>query len=881
MEIYKIENLTFRYPGKDVLALSGIDFSIKKGQFITICGKSGCGKTTLLRLLKTTLTPAGDIDGAIFYDEVPISDVDIKRQVSEIGFVLQNPDNQIVADKVWHELAFGLESLSYKTEEIHTRVAEMASFFGIQTWFHKKVTELSGGQKQLLNLASVMVMQPAVLILDEPTSQLDPIAAHEFLKAVEKINRELGITVIMTEHRLEETFAVSDRIVVMNDGKIIVDSTPADVGKVLRNKADIMFNAMPTPIRVYNTVECGQNCPVTVREGRIWLENFAAENKLFVNKIPVAAEMQKEAETAIEIKDAWFRYEKNMPDVIRGMNLSVKQSEIFAVVGGNGTGKTTALSLISGVNRPHTGKVLINGVDIKKQKNLYDGLLGVMPQNPQTLFTQKTVLLDLMEVFADTELSVEEKNKKVLLTAKNCEIENLMDSHPYDLSGGEQQRVALAKVLLKNPSILLMDEPTKGMDFGFKMRFGAILKKLTENGVTVVIVSHDIEFCAKYADMCAMVFDGKITSQGVPRSFFSDKSFYTTSANRMARGIIPQAILDEDIILACGKEIINTSVSYPKIQIKPNKKPQEINKNDVMNKKISFRCVLGIVFAILLCITITIAAITDYTEPLNTVVTTLIISETIAMLFCFCKRRKNYAYTYVTRKKQIRPKSVLLSLVILVSVIITVLVGVYWLDGRKYYFISLMVILETLIPFFISFEQKNHRAREIVIISVLCAIAVSGRTAFFMVPQFKPVIAVVIISAVSFGKDTGFLVGTVTGFVSNFFFGQGPWTPWQMISFGVVGFVAGVFSETGIIAKKRLHLCVLGALVTLIVYGGIMNPASIIMYQKNPTWEMIVSAYAVGLPLDAIHAMSTALFLWFISEPMIEKLERIKTKYNI
>ena len=231
MECFKVCDLSFAYPARESKALENINFTVNQGEFVLLCGKSGCGKTTLLRLLKSSLSPFGDISGNIYFGEKLLQDCDVKEQAAGIGFVMQNPDNQIVTDKVWHELSFGLESLGYKQNEIRTRVSEMASFFGIQNWFYKNVAELSGGQKQLLNLASVMVMEPSVLILDEPTSQLDPISASEFLKTLEKINRELGTTVILTEHRLEDAFPMADRVIVMDEGKIIADDKPNEVGK--------------------------------------------------------------------------------------------------------------------------------------------------------------------------------------------------------------------------------------------------------------------------------------------------------------------------------------------------------------------------------------------------------------------------------------------------------------------------------------------------------------------------------------------------------------------------------------------------------------------------------------------------------------------------
>lgn len=314
MESFKVENLSFTYPARYDKALDDINFAVNQGEFVLLCGKSGCGKTTLLRLLKSTLAPHGEISGNICFNGKALSDYNTKEQASGIGFVMQNPDNQIVTDKVWHELAFGLESLGYKQTEIRTRVSEMASFFGIQNWFYKKVCELSGGQKQLLNLASVMVTQPSVLILDEPTSQLDPIAAGEFLKTLEKINRELGTTVILTEHRLEDAFPMADRVIVMDGGKIIADETPIEVGKILKEKNHDMYKALPTPMRVHNEVENTLTCPLTVRDGRVWLSEYSKENTLNTEIVP-KDKVQNSADTVIEIKDAWFRYEKELPEV--------------------------------------------------------------------------------------------------------------------------------------------------------------------------------------------------------------------------------------------------------------------------------------------------------------------------------------------------------------------------------------------------------------------------------------------------------------------------------------------------------------------------------------------------------------------------------------
>jgi len=817
MESFKIENLSFTYPDRGVRALDNINLTVGQGEFLLIFGKSGCGKTTLLRLLKSSLAPYGKLEGTIYFDGKPLSLYDTGKQASCIGFVMQNPDSQIVTDKVWHELAFGLESLGYSDTEIRTRVSEMASFFGIQTWFHKNVTELSGGQKQLLNLASVMVMQPSVLILDEPVSQLDPIAAGDFLKTLEKINRELGTTVILTEHRLEEAFPLADRVIVMDNGEIIADSAPSEVGKILKSINHEMYNALPTPVRIYESIGDSAPCPLTVRDGRIWLEEYSGRKALNAGIIP-KDKIQTDADTVIEIKDAWFRYEKNMPDILKGFSLSIKKGEVFCVVGGNGTGKTTALSLISGLNTPYRGDVFIKGKKISEIGNLYDGLIGVLPQNPQSVFVKKTVSLDLMEILSERKLSADEKIQKVKSISALCRIENLMDSHPYDLSGGEQQRAALAKILLMEPEILLLDEPTKGMDAEFKEEFADILADLKSKGVTIVMVSHDIEFCAEYADRCGLVFDGVLTSVDAPRAFFKGKNFYTTSANRMARKVLPDAVLAEDIILACGGK---PEKIEKKVRHKPERKTKP--KRDISTENVK-------------------VGKTD---------------------------------------RKLTKRTLFSIFLILIVIPFTIYAGISFFGDRKYYFISLLIILETMIPFFMVFESRKPKAREIVVISVLCGLAVAGRAAFAMLPQFKPVIALIIISGVCFGGESGFLVGAVTGFVSNFFFGQGPWTPWQMFAFGITGFLAGILFRKGFSKKTKLPLCIFGFLAALVVYGGIMNPASVIMLPGKINKEMILSSYVFGMPFDLVHAASTGFFLWFISEPMTEKIERIKAKYGL
>lgn len=542
MAHFEIKDLTFSYASaKGRHSLENVSLTIEQGEFLVLCGKSGSGKSTLLRQLKTVLTPNGKRTGEILFRGVPLKQVSDREQSEKIGFVMQNPDDQIVTDKVWHELAFGLESLGCDQKTMRGRVAEMACYFGIQDWFHRDVATLSGGQKQLLNLASIMAMQPEVLILDEPTSQLDPIAASDFLNTVRKINTELGTTVIITEHRLEDIFPYADRAVVMDKGRVIADDAPGKIGQLLFEQSNPMFTAMPTPVRVYYGAGGKGESPLTVRQGRSWLSREFPE-KPQKNAIPAPSLPEEIENPALVLKELWFRYEKDSPDILRGVSSEIPAGSLYAILGGNGAGKSTTLKAISGICRPYRGKVTLFGKPVEKYKSseLFNGCLAMLPQDPKSLFVKKTVREDLSEMTKD--------KAAIDRIAALCQVTELLDSHPYDLSGGEQQRAALAKVLLTNPKLLLLDEPTKGIDSFFKETFAEILSDLKKQGITIVMVSHDVEFCARYADVVSMFFDGQILTTDTPRRFFGSNSFYTTAAHRMSRHVFEGAVTAEDVI---------------------------------------------------------------------------------------------------------------------------------------------------------------------------------------------------------------------------------------------------------------------------------------------------------------------------------------------
>lgn len=551
MEIINIKDLSFAYPNSEEKALNNVSLSINDGDFIVVCGESGCGKTTLLKLIKREIAPAGEIEGEILYMGENISELDDRTAAGEIGYVMQNPEMQIVTDKVWHELAFGLENLGVPSGTIRRRVAEMASYFGIQNWFRRKTSDLSGGQKQLLNLAAIMVMQPKILILDEPTSQLDPIAASDFIATVKKLNRELALTVILVEHRLEEVFSMADKVAVMEKGSVIVYDEPAAVGEKLREvrQNSNMLLGLPSSIRIFNGLNINAKCPVTVKEGREFLSN---NFKNTVNTISIDCK-EFDGEPVVNLKNVWFRYERSLPDVLRGVELTAYKGEVLSILGGNGAGKTTMLRVLSGQNRAYRGDVLINGKKIAKysQNELYHCNVAFLPQNPQEVFLKMSVREDFNEVAKAMGYTKDEKEKSILEITDRLGISHLLDKHPYDLSGGEQQKAALAKILLLKPKILLLDEPTKGIDAYSKHILGGILSDLKAQGMTVIMAVHDVEFAAEYSDRCALFFDGEIISEDTPNTFFSENNFYTTSASKISRHMYKNTVLCREVTELC------------------------------------------------------------------------------------------------------------------------------------------------------------------------------------------------------------------------------------------------------------------------------------------------------------------------------------------
>ena len=544
MELFKVEDLTFTYPDQENNALENIHLSVKQGEFIVIFGQSGSGKSTLLRLLKKEIAPSGNFEGEIFFKGEKLDEMDEKNRASKIGFVFQDPESQIVTDKVWHELAFGLENLGVKRDIIRRRVGEMANFFGIHHWFHRKTSSLSGGQKQLLNLASIILMQPEVLLLDEPTAQLDPIAREEFLYMLYKLNRQLGITVILVEHILEGVFPYADRVIFLEEGSVRAEASPREIGRKMEDSP--MFQALPTVLKVHAMFDEKGVSPLTVREGKQFIDHKFPQN-LTIKK--PERKITKDRKILCHLKNLWFRYEKNSSDVVKGVNLSIYENEIFTILGGNGSGKSTLLHLFSGQYKPYKGTVKIDNKKLKKYKNsvLYRDILAYLPQEVNSLFLKSTVKEEFDEMKKIVSYPEEDFQNYLDYFVERLSLKALLERHPFDLSGGEKQKVALTKVLLRKPKILLLDEPTKGMDLLLRRELEDLLIALKSEGMTIVIVTHDVEFASRVADRCGLFFDGQIITIDEPKYFFSKNTFYTTVANQIVRHIDPYALSIEDI----------------------------------------------------------------------------------------------------------------------------------------------------------------------------------------------------------------------------------------------------------------------------------------------------------------------------------------------
>ncbi|MCR5782029.1 MAG: ATP-binding cassette domain-containing protein [Clostridia bacterium] len=518
----ELKNFTFTYALGDSPALDNISAGIQRGDFCVIAGRSGSGKTTLLKCFKPSVAPAGKKSGEILFDGADIGSLSKRDAAEKIGYVAQRPDEQLVCDTVRHELAFGMLNLGYGMEEAKLRSAEVCEFFGISDLYRKKTAELSGGEKQLVNLAAVMTFSPSVLLLDEPEAQLDPVSKNRLFDVLARLNLETGVTVVIACHRLEGLLNLATKIIYLENGRAVFCGGPRRAVKTLDD--DNFIKSLPAPARLGRDMP-EEKIPLTVRDARRLGLSFSSQAGTTPCGRPPDGDPLTGDRTgspppaALEVRRVYYRYGRKADYILNGVTAAFPKGKITAVTGGNGAGKSTLLKVLAGILKPQSGKVKHPAFEAQNATRKTQHAIGYLPQDPLPLFTEKTVGAELSKLPGGAEYSYI--------------ADGLLDRNPFDLSGGELQRAALAFVMSAGPDILLADEPVKGADSLFREELGDLLRQLCREGKTVIAVSHDLDFCRLCADQCAFLFDGEIVAFAPADKFFEDRLYYTTEEARL------------------------------------------------------------------------------------------------------------------------------------------------------------------------------------------------------------------------------------------------------------------------------------------------------------------------------------------------------------
>ena len=760
--VVRIRGFSFSYAGgEDAPVIDDVSLDVAPGSFCVITGPTGCGKTTLLRCLKPELAPAGIRYGGIEVLGCELAAgggqagaMDPRRSATDIGFVMQDPAAQIVCDTVWHELAFGLENIGMPQAEMRRRIAEVAHFFGIEPIMHAATDTLSGGQQQLVNLAAVLALRPRLIVLDEPTAQLDPNARRQFLFLLERVRRELAITVIMSTHLPEETEAYATQTLEL--GNPVPAATRAELETLLAGHWD------------------------------------AWEERAVRTDAP-----------ALTARDLHLRYDRFGAEVLRGADIAIARASVHAIVGGNGCGKSTLLKALAGILRPQRGRV----------ENASAGQQAYLPQDPKALLVCDTVADELAEWQDRCGYGAADVQR----IACKLGLDGLEDRHPFDLSGGQQQKLAMAKLLLTDPDLLFLDEPTKGLDPAGTAEVIRILRGLAREGRSVVLVTHDLDVAFTVADEVSLLFDGEVACTEPARVFFERSLLYRPHDRARLYG---ELLAQDD-----GEKASD-------------------------------------------------APDCDDSRPLYAAETP---ADDPAPERCdaACPKSRSHHSSFVE------------ALALLIVPIVLVAFGLTGFSQTA--LLSFAVVIAAIAVFFSSYERGGARLREIMPTVVLAALAAAGRILFAAVPSVKPVSAIAIIAGVALGRRAGFMVGALAALVSNFFFGQGPWTPWQMYAWGLVGYSAGVLARTGLFGGEGSQLRDrLGGVALLaygflssVAYGWILNAWSILGFLHTGLGFNLLAVYAASLPFDIAHGAATVVFLAALYVPWRRKLARIIRRYGI
>ncbi|MBO8159871.1 ABC transporter ATP-binding protein [Thermosyntropha sp.] len=534
----KISSLTYTYPEKEEPALKDIDLEIKEGEFVLLIGENGSGKSSLLRAIAGIIPDfyRGDYKGEVYIDNLKVRKMKPKEKAGKIGFLGQDPESQIFMTKVEKELVFGMENILLPLPVMRRRVAETAAFLNLGEYIHESVDKLSGGMKQRLALAAVMAMQPEVLLLDEPTSQLDPASAEEIFNILKRLNEENGITVVLAEQRLERCLHLADRIIVMDEGKIsYISSDKNEWGAwMAENKAFLL----PPLLKLFSRLPF-EKIPFTVKEGRSLIADLPIKC-VFLKEMGIRG--KNACSPVLEMDKVWFTYSGGR-EVLKNISLKVFPGEFWAVFGENGAGKTTLLKNIAGLLKPQRGRICIKGENIQFMKaSEIARKAGYLPQNPDDYLFLPTVEEEILFSLENTE-NKEEKTSQLI---EKFNLEPYAAVNPRDLSMGERQKTALASILALNPDLLLLDEPTRGLDYLAKEDLGKCLKMLCRESKSILMVSHDIEFAAEYADKVLIMFEGEIAAAGSKYEIMNNALFYSPQINRLLSGRVDRVVTLEE-----------------------------------------------------------------------------------------------------------------------------------------------------------------------------------------------------------------------------------------------------------------------------------------------------------------------------------------------
>lgn len=544
-QLIQIQDLTFTYPAQQQPVLKDINLTVNHGDFIVIAGDTGSGKTTLLNHLKKELIPAGEMTGDVLINGKPIKALSQLDSAQTVGYVAQNPQTQPIMSTVIEELAFPLENVGCPSNEIERRIAELSNYLGLDQLLDRQISELSGGQLQLVNLASVLILRPKIILLDEPTSQLDPLTTQHFFEVLRRVHEELGITIILSEHHLSIALSLANRMLLIQHQTITFDGPPTEGIKLMGNDERLGYFIPPVSQVFLAGKRHLDDLPISVAAGQraIRKDRIHFKPTTALTQSPI----QQPANVILKAKNIQFSFDRQK-NIVDHLDLNVHQGDWLAIIGKNGAGKSTLLNLLTGLRTPQHGKVYFNQKVVWKIPTPQRiKSLSFLSQTPTLQFRSGSVYEQL--TIQARELALDHPQARINAIVDQLKLQSILKHNPFDISGGQQQLLGLAIALLAKPTLLILDEPTKGLDPFTKNFVGDILKQVQQAGTTIVMASHDMGFCATFADHCAFMFDGHINTFLPTRDFFTHNFFFTTSINRLVRNQVPEAMLARDIEL--------------------------------------------------------------------------------------------------------------------------------------------------------------------------------------------------------------------------------------------------------------------------------------------------------------------------------------------